>query len=89
MKLIGRRHLIEFEGSSLAKRRLRLWVEEVTMADWKSIDDVRHSHPRVSDVGSNILLMRFSPPFDVFVEAMVNFDAHVVCVRKVGSGPQL
>jgi hypothetical protein len=84
MKLVGRRLLLEFDGSHLAKRRLSLWAREVAASTWRSVDDLRAHHPDISELNENAVRLNFFKA-GVFVEVAFSFPAAVVCVEKVGA----
>jgi mRNA-degrading endonuclease HigB of HigAB toxin-antitoxin module len=86
MRLVGRRALIEFEGSTAAKRRLSLWCREVAAASWGSMADVRAAHRSARMVEADQIRIEF-PGLSVFVEATISFHVALVCIERVGPVP--
>lgn len=86
MRLVGRRALIEFEGSTAAKRRLSLWCREVAAATWGSMADVRAAHRSAHVVDADQVRIEF-PGLCVFVEATISFPVALVCIERVGPVP--
>ena len=86
MKLVGKRHVAEFDGPPMAKRRLSLWCREVAVAKWRSLEDLQSDHRRASRVGGNLVRFDFEGQ-PVFVEAAISFVASVVFIERVGHVP--
>lgn len=86
MRLVGRRALIEFEGSTAAKRRLSLWCREVAAARWRSMADVSAAHRSAYVVDGDQVRIEF-PGLSVFVEATISFPVALVCIERVGPVP--
>lgn len=83
MRLVGRRALVEFEGPTMAKRRLSLWCREVAAANWQSMSDVRAAHVQADVVQDDRVRIEFTG-YSVFVEAAISFPVALVCVERVG-----
>jgi mRNA-degrading endonuclease HigB of HigAB toxin-antitoxin module len=86
MKLVGKRHVAEFDGPPMAKRRLTLWCREVAAAKWRSLEDLQSEYRRASPVRGNLVRFDFEGE-PVFVEAAISFIASVVFIERVGHAP--
>ena len=86
MRLVGKRALVEFEGSIMARRRLSLWCREVAAANWRSMSDVCAAHQRADVVRDDHVRIEFTGQ-SVFVEAAISFPVALVCIERVGLLP--
>ena len=82
MKIIGRKVLAESDVSTVAKRRLALWIKQLADARWLTTAHIKENHPDVREIGANRLAFPFASN-GIEVETLTCLDLGIICIEKV------
>lgn len=82
MKIIGRKVLTECDVSSMAKKRLALWIKQLADTRWLTIDAIKANFPDVRELENNRIEFPFTQ-IGIQVEALMSLDLEIICIEKV------
>lgn len=82
MKVVGRKKLADADVTAVAKRRLTLWVRQITDANWDSLSSATVSFPEASVVSGCRIQFPFAQ-FGLAVISLLNFELGIVYVDEI------